>query len=88
MPDCDNCYTAGPDQDSTLGIVGLAAVASLCCIGLTAIAGGAAVAGGTTAGAMVAGGAIRSIGGVLVTALTTALSLVIIGLVLRRRVHQ
>lgn len=88
MPGRDNRCTAETEQDSTRGTVGLAAVASLCCLGPAAIVGGAAIAGGTTSGAMVAGGAIRSIGGVLVTALATALPLVSIGLVLRRRVPQ
>lgn len=76
------------DDDSTLPIVGLAAVASLCCIGPAAIAGSAAVAGGTTSGALVAGGAIQSVAGALVTALATALPLAALGLLLRWRASR
>lgn len=67
--------------------LGLAGVLGLCCIGTAALTGGALVAGGT-AGATAAGRAVDSIGGILVTGLATALPLVAIGLVLRRRAQR
>lgn len=75
--------TDGP-QWATLGLAG---VLGLCCVGTAALAGGGLVAGGT-AGATAASGAVDSIGGILVTGLATALPLVAIGLVLRRRARR
>ncbi|UPV76967.1 hypothetical protein M0R89_22195 (plasmid) [Halorussus limi] len=73
---------------SPWGLLGLAGALSLCCIGTAALAGGAAVAGGTAAGATAVSGPASGLGGILVTALVTALPLVVIGLVLRRRERQ
>lgn len=73
---------------SPWGLLGLAGALSLCCIGIATLAGGAAVAGGTAAGATAVSGAAGGLGGILVTALVTALPLFVIGLVLRRRGRQ
>lgn len=75
--------TDGP-QWATLGLAG---VLGLCCVGTAGLAGGALVAGGT-AGATVASGAAAGLGSILVTGLATALPLVAIGLVLRRRARR
>lgn len=75
-------------DESPWGLLGLAGVLGLCCLGTAALAGGAAVAGGTAAGATAVSGATGGLGGILVTALVTALPLVITGLVLRRRARQ
>lgn len=68
--------------------LGLAAVASLCCLGPAAVAGGAAVTGGATSGALVAGGVVQTLTGALVTALVTAVPLAIAGLLLRWRMSR
>jgi hypothetical protein len=79
----------GPSADgSPWGILGLAGALSLCCIGTATLAGGAAVAGGTAAGATAVSGAVGGLGGILVTALATALPLLVIGLLFRRRGRQ
>lgn len=73
---------------SSWGILGLAGALGLCCVGTASLAGGAAVAGGTAAGATAVSGTAGGLGGILVTVLATALPLVVIGLVLRRRGRQ
>jgi len=73
---------------SPWGLLGLAGALGLCCIGTATLVGGAAVAGGTAAGATAVSGAVGGLGGILVTALATALPLFVIGLVLRRRGRQ
>jgi hypothetical protein len=73
---------------SSWGLLGLAGALSLCCIGTATLAGGAAVAGGTAAGATAVSGVAGGLGGILVTALATALPLLVVGLVLRRRNGQ
>lgn len=73
---------------SPWGLLGLAGALSLCCIGTATLAGGAAVAGGTAAGVTAVSGVAGGLGGILVTALVTALPLLVIGLVLRRRGRQ
>lgn len=73
---------------SPWGFLGLAGALGLCCIGTATLAGGAAVAGGTAAGATAVSGTVGGLGGILVTALATALPLFVIGLVLRRRRRQ
>jgi hypothetical protein len=73
---------------SPWGLLGLAGALGLCCIGTVTLAGGAAVAGGTAAGATAVSGAVGGLGGILVTALATALPLFVIGLLLRRRGRQ
>lgn len=73
---------------SPWGLLGLAGALGLCCIGTATLAGGAAVAGGTAAGATAVSGTVGGLGGILVTALATALPLFVIGLVLRRRRRQ
>lgn len=69
-------------------MLGIAGIASLCCAGTTAIAGGAAVAGSTAAGATFVSGGIDRVGAILVTGLATALPLFAIGLVLQRRIQR
>lgn len=73
-----------PDSDPALPF-GLAGLASLCCVGLATLAGGAALAGGSVAGATAVSGGIRSVGGLLVTGLVTALTVGALGLVARWR---
>lgn len=67
--------------------LGLAGVLGICCLGTAALAGGALVAG-STAGATAASDTIGSLGGILVTGLATALPLVAVGFVLRRRARR
>lgn len=73
---------------SPWGLLGVAGALSLCCLGTATLAGGAAVAGGTAAGVTAVSGVAGGFGGILVTALVTALPLLVIGLVLRRRERQ
>jgi len=73
---------------SRWGILALAGVCSLCCIPLAFIAGGAAVTGGASAGVAAVGGAVTSIGGLLVVGLATAIPLFVVGLLLRRRARK
>lgn len=73
------------NEGSRWGILALAGTCGLCCLGLGAIAGGAAVAGGAAAGVTAASGLVQSLGGLVVTVVATALPLVVLGLVLRRR---
>lgn len=73
------------DAGSRWSILSLAGICGLCCVGFGSLAlGGAAVAGGV-AGVTVADGSIRSLRGLLVTALATLLPLVVTGLILRYR---
>jgi hypothetical protein len=76
------------ESTSRWGLLALAGVCSLCCIPLAFIAGGAAVTGGATAGVTAVGGAVTSVGGLLVVGLATALPLFVIGLLLRHRARQ
>ncbi|MFC6616194.1 hypothetical protein ACFQAS_14910 [Halopenitus salinus] len=73
------------DDGSRWGILAIAGICGLCCVGLASLGGGAAVAGGTAAGVTAANGAVGSIGDALVVGLATALPLFVIGLFLRRR---
>ncbi len=70
---------------SAWGLLGVAGAISLCCIGLATLAGGAAVAGGTAAGATAARGTSGGLGGILATVFATALPLLVIGVIVRRR---
>jgi hypothetical protein len=72
-------------DDSRWGVLTIAGLCGFCCVGLLTLSTGAAVTGGTAAGVAVATGGVRSVGGFLVTALATAVPLVLIGLWLRRR---
>lgn len=72
-------------DDSSWGLLGLAGVISLCCVGIATLAGGAAVAGSGAAGVTAASGTAGGVGGLVVTALATALPLLVVGLILRRR---
>ena len=73
------------DDESFLGALSLVGLLSFCCIGLGAVAGGAAIAG-STAGTTVAigGGGVRS---TLVSAVVTAIAVMIVALVARWRVN-
>ena len=73
---------------SPWGVVGLAGALSLCCIGIVMLVVGATITGGTAAGVTAVSGAAGGLGGILVTALATALPLFVIGLVLRWRGRQ
>ena len=73
---------------SSWGLLGVAGAISLCCIGLATLAGGAAVAGGTAAGVTAASGASGGLGGILATVFATALPLLVIGVIVRRRGHH
>lgn len=75
--------TNGP-QWATLGLAGML---GLCCVATAGLAGGALVAS-STASAIAVSGAGSGLGGILATGLATALPLVAIGLVLRRRVRR
>lgn len=75
-------------DESSWGLLGLAGALGLCCVGTASLAGGAVIAGGTAAGATAVSGAAGGPGGILVSALVTALPLIVIGLVLRRRAQQ
>ena len=59
------------ERDPPWRLLGLGGVASLCCVGTTAV-GGAAVAGGAVAGGAVAGGLGAGVAQVLVTVVTVA----------------
>lgn len=76
------------NDDSMWGILVIAGVCGVCCLGLTAIGGGAALAGGTAIGLTATSGLVRSIGGLIATGIATALPLVLIGLFLRRRARK
>ena len=77
--------SSSKDNGSRWGILTITGLCGLCCVGLAALGGGAAVAGGTAVGVTTAGGVIGSLGGALVVGLATALPLLVIGLLLRRR---
>jgi len=68
----------------SLSLVGLL---SLCCIGLGGIAGGAALAGGGASATTVATGT-ASPRGALVSGLVTAATVLVVGLVVRRRLRR
>lgn len=70
-----------------LGILGLAGLLSLCCLGLAALAGGAALGGGAVAGATIVSTGGGNISAALVSGLTTAFTLLGIALLLRWRVR-
>lgn len=68
---------------SRWSLLALAGACGVCCIGLGALFGGAALAGGTAAGVTATSGVVRSLGGVVVTGVATAVPLLVIGLLLR-----
>lgn len=71
------------------GILGIAGILSLCCVGTATLIGGAAVTGGSLAGATVVNGTIGGVAELLVTMVVTALPLVAIGVALHyRSSHQ
>lgn len=70
------------------GILGLAGMLSLCCVGTAVLTGGAVLAGGSVAGATVVNGGVGGIGGVIVTGLASALPLVAIGIGFRYRISR
>jgi hypothetical protein len=72
-------------DDSPWGVLTIAGLSGFCCVGLLAFSAGATVTGGTAAGVTAATGAVTSIGGFLVTALASALPILVVGLVLRPR---
>lgn len=74
--------------DSQWGILALAGAMGVCCLGTAALIGGAAVAGGSAAGVTAVSGTVGGLGGLLVTAVATALPLLVIGVILRRRRHH
>lgn len=87
MADLDDCECAVETEDSSkLGIVGLAAVASLCCVGPAAAAGGVAVAGGATAGATAASGGNRT--EIIGIALMITIPLLVGGVFVRRELRS
>lgn len=63
-----------PSETGSWLLYGIGGLASLCCVSLAALAGGAAVAGGTGA-AMIAAGSGPSVSGVLVPGLVTLVTL-------------
>ena len=65
------------------GLLAYAGICGICCIGLGTLVGGAALAGGTAAGVTAASGAVRSLGGLIVTGIATVVPLIVVGLVLR-----
>lgn len=76
-----------PD-DSRWGFLALAGALSVCCLSTAALVGGAVVAGGSAAGVTAVNRTAGGVGGLLVTALATALPLLVIGHILRRRVQS
>lgn len=87
MPETDTEATVEGSTEDTgrWGLLGLAGAVSLCCVGLFTLAGGAAVGGGIVAGVTAATGGVGGLRGFVVTGVITALPLLVIGLVLRRR---
>lgn len=67
------------------GLLAFAGICGICCIGLGTLFGGAALAGGTAAGVTAASGVVRSLGGLVVTGVATAIPLLVLGLILRQR---
>lgn len=76
---------AEADGGSRRGVLAVAGACGLCCVSIGAIAGGSAAIGGAAAGVTAASGVVRTFGGLLVTVVATALPLLVLGLVLRRR---
>lgn len=72
-------------RDSLLGPLGLVGAASLCCIGLGALTGGAAVVGGGAAVTTLSTDA--SVRGALVSGVVTAVAVLGIALVARWRLR-
>jgi hypothetical protein len=70
---------------SQWGILALAGAVGVCCLGTAALVGGATVAGGSAAGVVAVRGTVGGLGGLLVTALATALPLLVIGITVRQR---
>jgi len=73
--------------DGILGSLSLVGLLSLCCIGLGGIAGGAALAGGGASATAVATGTTTP-RGALVSGLVTAATVLIVGLLVRRRLRR
>jgi urea transporter len=73
--------------DGILESLSLVGLLSLCCIGLGGIAGGAALAGGGASATTVATGT-TSPRGALVSGLVTAATVLVVGLVVRRRLRR
>ncbi|WP_123623267.1 hypothetical protein [Halorubrum sp. CSM-61] len=73
--------------DGILESLSLVGLLSLCCIGLGGIAGGAALAGGGATATTVATGTTTP-RGALVSGLVTAATVLIVGLVARRRLRR
>lgn len=76
------------DVEARWGVLAIAGVCGLCCLSLAALGGGAAVLGGTAIGVTATSGLVRSAGGLVVTTLATAVPLLVIGWVLRRRARR
>lgn len=70
------------------GLLGLAGALSLCCIGLGTLAGGAALVGGGAAGITVVSTSSTTLAGALVTGLSTAIPLLLVGLFLQHRARS
>lgn len=74
------------NDDARWGVLTIAGLAGFCCTGLLTLTAGAALSGGAVAGVTAAAsGGVRSLGGLLVTFLATAVPLFVLGLWYRRR---
>jgi hypothetical protein len=79
----------GDSADETpWGLLGLAGTLSLCCVGTATLAGGVAVVGSTAAATTAASGATGGLGGILISGIVTAVSVFVIGIVLRWRAQD
>lgn len=68
--------------------IGLAGVLGLCCIGLGTLAGGAALAGGSAAGVTAVSTSTGGLGGIVVSGVVTAVTILFVGVFLRRRARS
>ena len=67
------------------GLLAFAGICGICCISLGTLFGGAALVGGTAAGVTASSGVVQSLGGLVFTGIATAIPLVVLGFILRRK---
>lgn len=76
------------DAERPWDVLGIAGVPGVCCIGTTALAGGAALAGGRAADMTATSGTTGGLAGITVAGFATALPLLVLGLFLRQRAQN
>lgn len=84
-PDTCTCDNDADSEDTKWGVLGLAGIASLCCLGPAAMVGGAAVTGGAAASATAANGG-NGLSLVTIGVLVTP-ALVLSGIFIRRELR-